>query len=112
MLDIFKREKNEDIEILDDGISIRNIKEQNKYIRSTEYKKILKDLEELKERREKRYIREKERMLNYNKYRYKLESKINDLTHIEGDITSNYFPIRVDRIPKITKDGQIIKYNK
>ena len=112
ILDIFKMKNNKDIEMHDDGISIRNIKEQNKYVKSSEYKRILKDLEELKERREKRHIREKERMNNYNKNRYKLERKINNLTHIEGDITSNYFPIRVDRIPKITQDGQIIKSNK
>ena len=112
ILDILKRKNNKDIEMRDDDISIRNIKEQNKYIKSPEYKRILKDIEELKERREKRHIREKERMNNYNKNRYKLEREINNLTHIEGNITSNYFPIRVDRIPKITQDGQIINSNK
>jgi len=111
---IFFRNNNDDeIGIFNkDGISIRTIKEQNKYVKSAEYKKILKDLEELKVCKEKRHIREKVRMLNYNKYRHKLERKINSLTYIEGDITSNYFPIKVDRIPKITKDGQIINSKK
>ena len=109
IIDILKRKNNKDIEMHNDGISIRNIKEQNKYVKSPEYKRILKDLEELKERREKRHIREKKRMNNYNKNRYKLERKIYDLTTIE---TTNYFQIKVDRIHKITQDGKIIEFNK
>jgi len=96
----------------EDGIGIRKLKEQNEYVKSPEYQRILKELEELKERKEKRPIREKERMRIYNKNRYKIERKINNLTHIGGDITSNYFPIRLDRIPKLTKDGQIINPKK
>ena len=105
--------KNNDNRIFDeDGIGIRNMKEQNEYVISPEYQRILKELEELKERKEKRPIREKERMRIYNKNRYKIERKINNLTYIEGNITSNYFPIKLDRIPKITQDGKIIKSNK
>jgi len=49
-------------------------------------------------------------MKKYNTRRYKIEQKIRDLTFIDGDVSTNFQPIRNDSIPKIilTSTGKII----
>ena len=97
----------------EDGISVRNLKEQEEYIKSPEYQEILNYLEnkdnhtQIKREKKKRYMKK------YNYERYRLENKIRELTSIEGDISSGFQPIKNDSIPKIilTKLGKIIFKN-
>ena len=98
----------------EDGISVRNSKEQEEYVNSPEYQEALNYLEnkdkntQIKREKKKRYMKK------YNYKRYRLENKIRELTLIDGDVSSNFQPIRNDHIPKIilTKIGNIIlKHN-
>jgi len=85
-----------------DGISIRTFKEQDEYIKSQDYQKVIADLEELKNRRETKRERALKRMKDYNKERYRLEKTIrkNTMYRRSKYIKSN--------IPKITLSGKII----
>ncbi|MFX0136098.1 MAG: hypothetical protein ACFFDN_20830 [Candidatus Hodarchaeota archaeon] len=91
----------------EDGISIRDLEEQKEYSKSLKYKLIINDLKELNEKRK---CGRKGYMKKYNACRYKLEQKIRGLTFLDGDISSNFQPIRNDCIPKIilTSKGKII----
>ena len=104
---MFQNIQTKNIKSYDDGISIRTLKEQQEYIKSFEYQQILKDLKELNEKRNRG---RKGYMKIYNARRYKLERKIRDLTFIDGDVSTNFQPIRNDSIPKITltSTGKII----
>jgi len=94
-----------------DSMSLRTLKEQKEYIKSFEYQEALNYLEnkDVQIKREKR----KEQIKKCNSERYRLEKKIREFTFIEGDISSDFQPIKNDRIPKIilTKLGKIIFKN-
>ena len=104
---MFQNVQTKNIKFYDDGISIRTLKEQQEYIKSPKYQIILNDLKELNEKRKRG---RKEYMKKYNASRYKIEQKIKDLTFIDGDVSTNFQPIRSNSIPKITltSTGKII----
>lgn len=104
---MFQNVRTKNMKFYDDGISIRTLKEQQEYTKSPKYQKILNDLRELNEKRK---HGRKEYMKKYNTQRYKLERKIRDLIFINGDISTNFKPIKNDGIPKITltSTGKII----
>ena len=82
ILELLRNEKLEDRE---DGVSIRNLKEQNNYLKSTEYQRLLNDLEELKAKRETREQRRKQSVRIYNSRRYKLEKTLYELKYKMND---------------------------
>ena len=88
------------------GVSIRTLKEQNKYLKSSEYQKVLADLEYLKHRRETKNIRIKEYSRKHNKKRYKLDKEIYK-SRCKKIVEELIFD-GIDRIPKITIEGKII----
>ncbi|NVM55368.1 MAG: hypothetical protein HWN66_16800 [Candidatus Helarchaeota archaeon] len=100
---MFQNVQTKNIKFYNDGISIRTLKEHQEYTKSPKYQKILMDLKELSEKR-------KRGRKEYNARRYKLEQNIRDLTFIDGDLSTNFQPIRNDSIPKITltSTGKII----
>ena len=108
MVRLFERKKTQDIEDREDGISIRSLKEQKRHVKSIEYKKLLDDCEHLKVLRSTRKTRKKEYMDAYNKERYLLEMKLNKLQFKKGDITTNFNPVKIDHIPRINLNGEII----
>lgn len=87
IIGLLRRKKTQDIEDRDDGISIRTEREQRKYLKSTEYQRVLNDIEELKALRKTRRKRKIEKQRIYNKHRYRLEQKL-----IESRIKSEHIP--------------------
>ena len=107
MLRLVRGIKTEPIPERDDGVSIRTFKEQKEYVKSHGYQQMIADIEYLDDRRKTRRNRKIKYCRIYNRGRYKLEKKLWELRHKK--VGESYFPLKGDRIPKITLDGTIIR---